>query len=186
MVYRSLQAKQTGSTHLIVLVVAVLVIIGGIGAYLATGGFKKTVTATTPTEVKALLASARAGDYDAKCTYENKEADSDALIVATGPSTLYVSGADKMRMDTEVSGKNTHMMQLDDSMYMWADDNDKGSKFPITDSSDSANEFAEDAEKNQLKCESADLDASMFELPSNVTFTEPRTQFESSSNSGNR
>lgn len=183
MVAFSLKSKQNGSAHMIFVAVAVLAVIVGAAAYVLTGGFgTKTITATTATEVKELIASAQAGEYDAKCTYSSKDADANgALLATTGTTTLYVKG-EKKRIDATVSGQDSHFLQVDDSMYVWADGKDKGSKFPITKKDgDSADKFAENVEKYQITCESASLDDALFEQPSDVTFTEPKAQFESSS-----
>jgi len=205
----SLQSRQTGSALMIIVFIVVLVVIGGAGAYVATGGFKdktdvsqtkpgqqathsnfQATTATTAADIKTMLAAAKAGDYDVECTlnYDNSADASNSLLPASGPSTLYVSGATKMRVDTTFKDKPGHFMRLGSAAYLWADGNKEGSQFPVTSSNSSASssttKFTEDAEKYDTKCQSvAKLDASLFVLPTGVTFTDINSQFNSSSSS---
>jgi hypothetical protein len=207
MAAHSLKIQQTGSAHLFLMVVVVLIIIGGIGAYVATGGFKKdsnssqnrhqtsagdnfTVTkASTAADIKAMLAAAKAGDYDVQCTvdYDKVPEASNALLPVSGKSTLYISGTARMRVDTTINHKPGHFMRLGKSVYLWADGAKQGSKIPVStkssSSSSSTDTFTKDAEKYDMQCQSvARLDDSLFVLPTGVTFTDLNSQFNSSSN----
>ena len=204
MSFNSLHTKQTGSALMIVVFIVVLAVIGGAGAYVATGGFKnqtddntaktgqqstasnfRATTATTSADIKTMLAGAKAGDYDVKCTlnYDNAADSNNSLLSASGPSTLYVGGATKMRVDTTFKDKPGHFMMVGNAAYLWADGGKEGSKFPVTKSDDSSTTtFTKDAEKYDTKCQNLPkLDDSLFTLPQGVTFTDINSQFQSSS-----
>ena len=180
---------QRGSVLVIILTVAVMLVVSGAIAYvllskkeggtaaLPSIGFK-SITAKTPADVTTLLKSAKAGNYDAKCTYTDK---------TTGDGTIYVKG-DKMRVDTTISKKPGHVLKLDDSTYIWADGQSEGSKFPVrpenTDSVYSAESFASKAQEDNVSCQSvASLSNSLFTLPSNVNFVDVNSQMHTYSSS---
>jgi hypothetical protein len=166
------EKNSRGSALVIALtVVAVLVIIGAIAyALLAKNGgsslknlFHKTITATTADEVRTLLSDAKAGKYDVKCTYNIKSVE----------STLYIKGDDKMRVDTVITDKPGHVLRLDESVYLWAEGNPKGSRLPVTkeDSDYTPDGFANKVEESKAKCQSVgSLDESLFAVPSDVEF----------------
>ncbi len=199
----SLNTKQSGAAHLIAIVAVVVVLIGGIGAYVVLGGSKDkdanpgqntqqndaasnfvATKAITPSEIKTLIAAVKAGTYDAKCTLDYGEGlpKSQSALTTTGPATLYLSGAKKMRLDATIESKPSHFMRVDTFVYLWADGNPKGSKIPVStksssSSASSADSFAKNAEKYKMKCESAaSLDNALFTPPTNVTFTEYNNQ----------
>lgn len=177
--------KQRGSALVIIVTVAaVLVVIAAIAYVLLSkkdskpslgNVFHKTVTATTADEVKTLLTDARAGKYDAKCTY----------LLKSHESSLYIKGDKKMRIDTVIDDKPGHFLGLDDSMYIWADGNPKGSILPLKNNKDSEyspDSFANRVEEYHVKCESvASLSDSLFVPPSDVTFADFKAQGGSAS-----
>lgn len=179
--------EQRGSALLILLAVAAVLVVAGAIAYLLLTGkgsvgnvFHSTITATTPSEVKALLMDAKAGKYDAKCTYLLKSVE----------NTLYMQGDAKMRVDTVIEDKPGHFVRLGDSVYIWADGNPKGSKLPISDKNKDSqytpDGFASKVEEYDIKCESVGrLSDTLFTLPSDVTFTDFNSQLRSSSSSSN-
>jgi len=169
--------KQRGSALVILLsVAAVLVVAGAIvfvlmskkdGDFSLASTFHRTITATTASEVRTLLTDAKAGKYDAKCTYLLKSVE----------STLYVKGDSKMRVDTAIADKPGHFVRIGDSMYVWADGNPKGSILPISDDNEDGeytpDGFASKVEEYNVKCESVGhLSESLFTPPPNVTFTD--------------
>lgn len=172
-----IQNEQRGSALVIILtVIAILVVLGGItyvlinnnkGSSGLTNTFHQTKTATTADEVKALLTDAKAGKYDAKCTY----------LLKTVESTLYVQGDSKMRVDTTIEDKPGHFVRLGDSVYIWADGNPKGSILPISDENKDSeytpDGFASRVDQYNIKCQSVGrLSDSLFAMPSDVTFTD--------------
>lgn len=186
--------EQRGSAVVIALTVtAVVVTIGAIAFVLIANGGKnngidlgkighKTITAATSEEVKVLLTSAKAGDYDAKCTYTDENGD----------STIYISGAAKMRVDTTINEKPGHVLRLGDAGYVWADGQKEGSKLPFksessTSSKYSPDTFASKVDQYHVKCESvAGLDDSLFTLPTDVTFVDVNSKLNSSSSEPNQ
>jgi hypothetical protein len=208
--FHKLTSSQNGSAIMIVVFIVVLALIGGAGAYVATGGFKnggdntnsqqtnknfKSVTATSTADLKTMFAAAKADEYDIKCTlnYDKSAASKNALLPVSGPATLYVDGAKKMRVDMTISGKSSHFMRLGQSAYLWNDGATKGSEFPITNESAtstssqlSTESFADNAKNYDLKCQSvADLDVSLFILPTGVTFTEVNSTLNSTRSTSN-
>lgn len=187
MVFHSLRSKQTGSAHAIILIAVVVLVLIGVGVYITQGNSKRTsnntgqqtsvispfksTTATTSTDVKTMIKTARAGTYDVKCTYTDDSNNS---------STIHISGSDKMRIDTTINNSPGHMLWLDKTVYIWADGNDKGSTLPVKEGgsdSGSTDKFAENVDKYKMKCESTkNLDRSLFKLPTNVTFTDFNSQ----------
>ena len=182
----SRQDKQRGSSLVIILAAAAVLVTGGAIAYVLlsknSGGEgvnlssigHKTITASTADSVKALLTNAKAGDYDAKCTYTDE----------SGNGTLYIKGSDTMRVDTTIKEKPAHVVRIKDAMYIWADGQTEGSKFPVTDTNGgskySPDSFATKVDKYHVKCESvAHLSESLFTLPKSVNFVDVNTQLNS-------
>lgn len=178
---------QRGSAIVIALVVAAVVITAGAIGYVLFSKSQgrdvdlgalthKTITADTSDEIKTLIQNVRNGDYDAKCTYSDDNGD----------STLYLSGATKMRIDTTIEDKPGHIIRLDDAGYIWADSQSEGSKLPFTDekkdSKYSPETFASKVDENNLKCQSVSkLSESLFTLPTDVNFVDVNTRFNSAS-----
>ena len=194
MVPHSLKSKQNGSALVIILVAVVIVAIAGVGVFIAKGSSDKkdttsqqsskttpfkAITATNTADVKSLFSAAKAGTYDAKCSYTDDSGKN---------STIYVSG-DKMRVDTTINTKPGHMLVLASTAYIWADGDSKGSSLPVTkdsNSTGSTDKFADNVDKYKLSCQSTSrLDASLFKKPDSVTFTDFNSQIKSSSYSSN-
>lgn len=184
MTFYSRQNKQRGSALVIVLAITAVLATGGAIAYALISSNKdggvvdlksishKTITATTSSEVKTLLTNAKAGDYDAKCTFTSE----------SGDGTLYIKGPVGMRVDTTISDKPAHVLQHGDSVYIWADGQSEGSKFPMSDenkdSQYSPDAFANKVDEYHIKCQSvARLSDSLFTLPPSVTFVDVNSQF---------
>jgi len=195
MVLHSLNSKQNGSALVIVLVAVVLVAVVGAGVYITKGDSKKengtspqnstatpfkSITATNTADVKSLFSAAKAGTYDAKCSYTDDSGKN---------SAIYISGAEKMRIDTTIDNKSGHMLVLGKTAYIWAEGNAKGSTIPVTNSSNSStstDKFADNVEKYKLSCQSVSrLDASLFKQPTDVTFTDFNSQIKPSSYESN-
>lgn len=181
--------KQRGSALVIIVTIIILLAVSGAIIYvllnkqkggsdaLPSIGFK-AITAKTPDDVITLLKSAKAGSYDAKCTYTDK---------TTGEGTLYIKG-DKMRVDTTISQKPGHVLKLGDSTYIWADGQSEGSKFPVReenkDSIYSSDNFAAKAQEDNVVCQSvANLRDSLFVLPKSVNFVDVNSQIHTYSSS---
>lgn len=188
---KSLHNNQNGASHLVLLIVTVLVIVGGIGVYILTGSRKnqndkttssqqpvtpfKMMTATNATDIKSMINASRAGNYDVKCRYTDDSGNA---------STIYVT-KDKMRVDTTINKKAGHMIWLSDKAYIWADGDTKGSILPVTkdtDSSKQTDKFADNVDKYKMSCQNAThIDVTLFKVPTNISFTEFSTQSGSSS-----
>ena len=182
----SRQDKQRGSALVIILtLVAILATAGAIVYVLLSSNDKgggvdlgkigqKTTTASTSDGVKALLTKAKAGEYDAKCTYTSE----------SGDGTLYVSGAEKMRVDTTINDRPGHVLRLGGAGYIWADGQSEGSKLPFqsgssTDSKYSPETFASKVDKYHVRCESVGhLSESLFTLPKGVNFIDVNSQLQ--------
>lgn len=182
-----------GSGLVIILSIVAVIVIGGAVAYAfmarkntATGSVispapPKTITATTPDGVKALLTDAMAGKYGAKCSYMTTANDSTST-----KSMLYVKSAKKMRVDTPISDKPGHMLWLNDLVYIWADGDSKGSILPVTSSTQSKtytpDGFSSKVKEYQATCQSVPaMDESLFEKPTNIEFIDFNAQIKKSS-----
>jgi len=187
--------RSRGSAVIITLIIVVIVAIISAIVYVVlsksreSGGtrniFSKTITATTPDEIKALLTDAKAGKYDAKCTYTTTTTEEDA-----SESTIYIGGAKKMRVHTPINKQPRHLVRVDDVAYVWADGDNKGSKLPMADESETGtytpNTLSSKAQEYHMKCNSVgDLDDSLFALPKDVTFTDFNAEYKSSASYGN-
>lgn len=186
-----LQTKaQSGSALIISLVVAAVVIIGGVAAYVVTDGFgsngsddskqssntdstgsaeNQPQTASSGAAVSAMFADVVAGKYDVRCTYQD-DANSGTIYYSAGSS-----GDVKMRFDTTSSEYNGHVLRLNDTVYTWAEGQDTGTKLTVTpaesDDKYSVDKYKADPGKYNLKCENVGtLKASVFAVPSDVTF----------------
>lgn len=180
---QSLRNKQDGVAHLALLVVAILVVVGGIGAYILTKGSKKNdsnnpgtsqqsmmpftqKTANTPEEMKSMMTAARNGNYAAKCTFTDDSGNASYIYIAK----------DRMRVDTTINKKAGHMVWTTDKAYIWADGDTKGSILPVTNESSSSQQtdkFADSAAKYKMSCQTQkQLDDSLFKIPTNVKFTD--------------
>lgn len=182
--------NQSGAAHLALIIVAVLLVVGGIGAYILTNGSKNnggltslnpftSKSATTSTEIKAMILDAKAGKSKVSCDYTDDSGKA---------SAIYIAGSDKMRVDTTINKNPGHMLWLGDKAYIWADGNNKGSYLPATKSSDTTSaqtdKFANDVAKYKMSCRTVSkLDDSIFKLPENVTFTDFNSQLNSTSHS---
>lgn len=194
----SLSSKQTGSVLMIVVIVAVLAVIAGAGAYVVTNSSKnnnsqsnqqtsdtpkfKAVKASTTADVTALFAAVKSGDYDAKCTMHSPGTTDPKVITFTGDATFYVTGNNKFLLNATFNNQPSHFLRLGNTLYIWSDGKDKGSKFPVTDEKKSSpNSFASEAEKYHLQCESIKhLNDSFFMQPTGVTFIDINSQLNSS------
>jgi len=190
----SSQSHQSSRGSALVVILVVIGVVGIIGAVAyvllnKNGGgvgniFGSTKTATSPGDIKSLLTEAKSGKFDAKCTYNTSGGDKPA------DSTIYMSGAKKLRVDTPINGKPGHLIRIDDSAYLWADGDTNGSKLPITDKGESSkytpDEFSKKAKDYRMTCESvSSLSDSLFNLPSGVSFVDFNAQLQSSSSYGN-
>lgn len=184
-----------GSVLVIILSIVAVVALSGAVAYTyiarngnTSGGAlvaPKTITATTPDGVKALLTNAMAGKYDAKCTYTTTSMinKNDTKPVT---STLYIHSAKKMRVDTPISNKPGHMLWLGESVYIWTDGDSKGSILPITNDGNgktyTPEGFSSKVKEYRATCQSVpQISESMFTKPSKVEFVDFNAQIKSSS-----
>lgn len=191
----STHQNSRGSGLVIILsIVAVIAISGAVAYTFVTRGSNvkntasssapatvKTVSATTPEEVKAILTDAMAGKYGAKCDYTTTTADSKST-----QSTLYIKDSKKMRVDTPISNKPGHMLWLGEAVYLWADGDSKGSILPVKDSSQSKtytpDGFASKVKEYHATCQSdAHMDESLFTKPANIEFVDFNAAVKSSS-----
>lgn len=180
------QSSRGSALVIILVVVGVIGIVGAVAYVLLSkngGGvaniFGSTKTATSPGDIKSLLTEAKAGKFDAKCTYTTSGNDS-------ADSAIYMSGAKRMRVDTPINGKPGHLVRIDNSAYLWADGESNGSKLPMNDKGDSGkytpDEFSKKAKEYHMTCESvSSLSDSLFNLPSGVSFVDFNAQLQSSS-----
>ncbi len=129
------------------------------------------VSASEQTSLKALLASGKSQ----KCTFEETTA------AGKSQGTVYVASG-KMRGDfsATVEGKaqTSHMIVDNQTSYIWVDGMNTGFKMK-TDASAQANANANtqaesvDPNKNMsFHCGNSSADASMFDLPANIQFSD--------------
>lgn len=185
------QGSRGSALVITLIVVGVVAIIGAVAYTLLSkngnGGvgniFGSSKTATSPGDIKSLLTEAKAGKFDVKCTYTTTGNDSI-------DSTIYMSGAKKLRVDTPINGKPGHLIRIDNSAYLWADGDSNGSKLPMTDKGEGSkytpDEFSKKASDYKMKCESvSSLSDSLFSLPSGVSFVDFNAELQGSSSYGN-
>lgn len=180
---------------IILAVVAILLLILGIGGYFFVAAKNQTSTKTTtqtpePTasenntisgNIESLLSSGQ----NSQCTFSTDTSGT----VSTG--TVFVS-QNKMRGDfsSSVSGKQTtsHMIRDGEWVYTWTDGTNQGVKMKITaDLEKKAKEIASsnsatgtfDVNQNvDYSCKSWSTDTSKFQVPTNVTFVDLSAQME--------
>ncbi len=188
-----IRTNQTGSALVIALIVAAVLIAGGVAAYFLTDGFGRNAnndetntqanstttqteqkqpepqTATSAAEVKSMFADVVAGKYDVKCTFD--DGTNSGIIYYSARSSTDI----KMRFDTTSSDYNGHVLRLDDTVYTWAEGQTTGTKLTVTpsagDQNYSVDKYETDPGSYNLTCENAGtLAASIFAVPADVTF----------------
>ncbi len=184
-------SNQRGSALIIGLIVAAVIVVGGVTAYFVTDGFgsndsddtqnsastqqspnssqTQPQTATTKSQVGTMFADVVAGKYDVKCSFDD----------GTNTGTIYysASGSDnvKMRFDTTSADYDGHVLRVDNTVYTWTDGQDTGTKLTVKptagDEKYSVDKYENDPGKYNLTCKNAGtLDASVFAVPSGVKF----------------
>lgn len=185
----SYQSSRGSALVIILVIVGVVGIVGAVAYVLLNNGgsvgniFGSTKTATSTGDIKSLLADAKAGKFDAKCTYTTSGSE-------PTDSTIYMSGAKKMRVDTPINGKPGHLIRIDNSAYLWADGDSTGSKLPMTDKGEGGkytpDEFSKKAKDYHMTCESvSSVKDSLFELPSDIKFVDFNAELQNSASYGN-
>ncbi len=120
--------------------------------------------------VKDLFAKALQGNSSIKCTYTNE----------SGTGTFYVKNG-MMRMETQVAGKNASMIFKKPYVYSWQEGSTQGMKMDTSQTAPTGTQqkqytSPEDVQANLDKyrpnCSEESVADSMFELPSNVTFSD--------------
>lgn len=181
---KSLDAK--GAVLTIALIVAGVLVVGGAGAYFATNGFDRQNSQTTSenTETQAesephsadssigLLKNALAGGDAVRCTFRQNDY----------PGTAYITSEANFRVDARSEEGQAHIVKQGDSAYLWMDGQNEGFVFSgkaydeeFEDNFDTFNpeaveENVDQSDTQDLDCERADVDPSLFELPDNVNF----------------
>ena len=166
------------SKTLLYWIVGLIIIVGG-GWYFFMGsggagapsGSAQQSNSSAPTSLASLVASGVAQ----KCTF------TDSTDAANTSGTVYVSGG-KMRGDftAVVNGATTqaHMIGDGTNMYTWVDGMTTGFKAAVNAQASvsgggQTSQQGLDAKKNlDYKCSPGGVDASMFTLPSGVTFND--------------
>lgn len=178
-----------------ILVIAALILLLALGGWFFLSGKKpadqtlsdnKTTgssTAESPASLKDLLTKGQSQT----CTYTTD----------AGSGKVYVSGT-SMRgdFDTQVSGTSlkSHMIVKENTSYVWTDDQNSGFKMSFdpdtsagtsTNTNSSATTGGFDPSGNyNYKCGTWNTNASMFELPKGVTFTEFKMPSQTTTGTG--
>lgn len=147
------------------LIGVVLLLVLGVGGYFFMNKKPAAIVTSVPTSLKDLLAA----NLPQKCTFPE--------------GTVYISGG-KFRGDfsSDVSGKAvvSHMISDSKTSYIWTDGEKQGFKMTITDEAKSQAESQTEVDKNGVdvnakldyKCSTWLPDASLFNTPAGVEFTD--------------
>lgn len=183
--------KKQGKALVIISAIVGALIIGGVVAYFMTDGFgtqksngtngsseqnqtqSSQQTDKPTTGFEALLASAKTGKFDVKCTYEQNG----------DKGTFYVRGENTMRFDAVSSEGTSHAIKTDNTLYVWSGSESTGMMFVDTDTSSADNEadysidkYEDDSAAYNLHCENVGkLNNSLFTPPNNIEFIDPTT-----------
>jgi hypothetical protein len=180
-------------TTIIGIVIAVIVVLGGVGLYFmnksstsdtSTQESTTNVTTDTSSSNRASLRSLMGLAKNQQCTFTDNESGSEG--------TVYVTN-DKMRGDfTAISEGETigsHVIIIGEDMYLWMDGSGDGYKSSISDTENADEEAGQqerDTESSGLdinnevtyKCQPWVVDASKFELPQDINFRDLGTMME--------
>lgn len=187
-----LKLNQTGiTTATIIAIVAALLVLIIVGAYMATGGFgsnedeqNSATESSSETQQKESEASETSSEETSVNLIESALAGGDAVkcvfVQDNNSGTAYISSENKYRVDYQSPEGNGSLIFKDDVMYTWMDGESEG--IQITNPKDSAGELSEqydsyspeEIEENyneeNIDCEKFSFDDSLVELPSNVEF----------------
>ncbi len=180
-IIKSLKNNQSGNALVIGLIIAAVVIVGGGAVYFATkkssnnnsNDHKATSSKSEetsnkqPASYKTLLANAKAGKYDVKCTYSQGK----------NTGTFYVRNDKKMRFETSTPKGMGYAIRLSNKTYVWNKGQSQGVLITDTSSSTKNNEkystekYSKQPANYHLKCQIANnLSDSLFTPPSSVKF----------------
>lgn len=156
------------------------IILAGVGVYIMMGrttqalntASEKTVQAeTSNTEGGKSLAELLATDITQECTFSHLEEKSEGLVRMDGKK---LHG----KFASEINGKMvmSHIVSDTAYVYMWMEGTTRGSKFAVTKlidySSQAPTGSVNISEKSNYDCHPWIVDEAVFEIPSDVAFTD--------------
>lgn len=152
-------------------IVAVALVAVAVVGWMLMGGDLSSLGDSTPQTQNTTLTNLMTMSGSHKCTFDTSTQDSQSS------GTVYVSGG-QMRGDfTSTTAGETvesHMIIMDNTNYMWSDAMPQGIKMSLesmTTASDSAPQGAVDPNAAvDYSCSMWVADASVFTLPTNITF----------------
>lgn len=180
--WQTLSGMQASDRKLVASISAVSVAIVGLAiAFMLTNGFGsgtppesmvEQLAKNPKTAAVAIVAGASNGTYDATCTYEKPDSPDSR-------GRFYIShGA--TRFETETSDGIVYVLRTGTAMYIWNNQSNEGLAYDLGTSTENAaeslsqydtNEFAKNAEQNNLQCQKVErLDDSLFTPPSDIAF----------------
>ena len=161
--------------------VAVLVVVGGVGAYALLGNKsedKKTTSVSdkqaTATTEQASIEELLTRNASLKCTFNVKEAES------TNTGTAYFAGGKNMYGEfvTTAAGTNTsvNIIRNGDTQYVWVKDSTSGFKTDVSaydkTKQQQLSQQLDPNRKYQFSCVNWNKDEKLFTPPASVNFVE--------------
>jgi len=165
-------------------IILLLIIVGGVLLYMKSGPVKEKVTDTASTKSTSQMGKAQslkdlaAAGVPQKCTFTNSTdtADSNGVVY---------TGGGKMRGDFDSMVKTTgmptysHMISDGSTNYIWTSESNQGFKMKMeamtsASSTVPSSKYQAISYDQQLvyKCQPWTVDASVFALPKDITFTD--------------
>ena len=172
----------------VVVGIVVAVIVLGLGGWILSRSAKTSVKVESPdgqgtltvqtADTQMSIADIMGKGGNVRCTYEVTSAES-----GTMSTVVYISGG-KMRAEslgTDSEGVKTQSTVISDGQftYVWSDKEETGMKIPAQQASGNTSsawqgqaQYADPQQKADYKCESWNVDGTVFTPPSNITFTD--------------
>lgn len=174
------------NTKMIVGIVGVIILIGGIAYFaMGKGGTESADTSSaqqaTPSSMKELMASG----VSQRCTFN------DAPAGSATQGTVYIGGG-KVRTDfTSQSSSGSvsgHMIADGTTIYTWMDNMSTGFKMSMSatqsSSSGSSQQGIDVNKKVDYNCSPWSVDASLFVVPTSITFSDMSAMMQGSAGAG--
>ncbi len=169
-------------------VVTLLVVVGGVGAYVILGDEENKTNNSQTASVNSDKSSVAAEtvsieqllrrDASLKCTYNVKVGES------TSSGTAYFSGGKNMYGEFTISSKDftntAYVIRNGDTQYVWQKGSKTGYKADVSaykkEKQQQMSQQFDPEKKYKFSCENWEEDASLFQPPTSVTFTDIAAQ----------
>jgi hypothetical protein len=175
----------------IIVVLAVLVVGGGVGAslYLLNQDSGDNNSQSSSSDTKSVNEQVSINDLltrnaSLRCTYDVVEGES------TNTGVAYFSGAKDMYGEftnaTTNKSSTAYVIRRGDTQYVWQKDATEGYKADVSaydkDKQQQMSQSLDPDQKYQFSCKDWNRDASKFELPTNIKFTDISSQLNQAQN----